>query len=64
METQVDIIRQQRAERPELIRKQTGMIQSDFAKYLDLEPGSYSDVKRAKNGISQSLHKTMSLAKG
>jgi transcriptional regulator with XRE-family HTH domain len=55
MPSQIDTIRQQQAKRLELIREHTGMIQSDFAKYLDLEPGSYSDIKRCKNGISKSV---------
>jgi len=59
MQSQIDTIRQQRAERLELIREQTRMTQSDFAKYLDLEPGSYSDIKRVRVGISQSVLKKL-----
>lgn len=55
MDSQFDTMRQQQAERLELIREQTGMIQLEFAKYLDLEPGSYSDIKRGKNGISKNV---------
>lgn len=59
MESQVDIIRQHQAERLEQVREQTGMIQSDFAAHLDLQPGSYSDIKRGKNGISKSVLKKL-----
>lgn len=59
MLSQMDTIRQQRAERLELLREQTGMTQSDFAKYLDLEPGSYSDIKRVRVGISQAVLKRL-----
>ena len=55
METELSTIKKQQADRLELIREQTGLNQSDFAKYLDLEPGSYSDIKRGKNGISRNI---------
>jgi transcriptional regulator with XRE-family HTH domain len=55
MKSQIDTIREQQAERLELVRKQTGMKQIEFAQYLDLQPTSYSDIKRAKNGISRNI---------
>jgi transcriptional regulator with XRE-family HTH domain len=42
-----------------MIREQTGMNQNDFASYLDLRPGSYSDIKRSKNGISRNVLRKM-----
>jgi transcriptional regulator with XRE-family HTH domain len=55
METEIEKIREQQAERIELIRRQTGMNQIEFAQYLDIKPTSYSDIKRAKNGISRNI---------
>ncbi len=55
MKSQIDTIREQQAERLELVRKETGMKQIEFAQYLDLQPTSYSDIKRAKNGISRNM---------
>lgn len=48
-------LKKEQSERLELIRKDSGLTQSDFAKYLEIEPGSYSDIKRGKNGISRNL---------
>jgi len=59
MQSQIDTIKQQRVERLEQIRETTKMTQSGFAKYLDLEAGSYSDIKRIRCGISQSVLKKL-----
>ena len=53
--TQYDTIRIQQVERLEKIRNYIKLNQSDFAAYLDIQPGSYSDIKRGKNGISRNI---------
>ena len=55
MSTKIDLIKTQQAERLEQIREHTGMNQQVFAEYVDLQPGSYSDIKRGKSGISRNL---------
>jgi transcriptional regulator with XRE-family HTH domain len=52
---QYDNIRIQQAERLEKIRYYIKLNQSDFAAYLEIQPGSYSDIKRGKNGISRNI---------
>jgi transcriptional regulator with XRE-family HTH domain len=59
MAFKIDQFKMQQVDRLELVREQTGMNQSDFAKFLDLEPGSYSDVKRGKNGVSRNVLRTL-----
>lgn len=55
MESQIDIIKQKQAERLELIRDHLRMTQKEFAVFLEILPGSYSDIKRNRVGISKNI---------
>lgn len=52
-------MRKAESDRLEQIRDVANMNQSEFAKFLDIEPGSYSDIKRGKNGISRNIQRRL-----
>jgi transcriptional regulator with XRE-family HTH domain len=55
MEFKLELFRRQQVERLEMVRHSRRMNQGEFAAFLGIEPGSYSDIKRGKNGISKNI---------